>query len=514
MIFSDLVKSPRTTFTKFRNSFPHGVQPPLEFDPDLVSRDKAKNREAVNRYLAEKVRNDWEFTWPPVVNSASASAEPAARAQDEKAQTANGDPQEAGEGAAAAVEDAPRDPGAEADSESDAESVYSTISEDTTRFRPRAEWTSDLSDDDEPCPSASPFRFDSPDAVGAAVRESIETKRARRRRAVREEMRWNPGLACFEARRNAWTGAKTVRVKPKPPSPVSPSSARRLFWRHHRTQSSISHSAVVASGSPPGPSSPLSPTATRTSTTTASDSDSGAVQKTVSRDSTAPRVLHPVQTVVPVAPPLLPPQNPMRASVQPSMYSSLYDKVVTQSLQPACPVNLSDMLRACVVGWKRDGEWPPKSVYPAPAPVQTSNAQVLAVRQQKAQQQRNKNAAAAEAAASKGRRLSLVGLFGAGGGTGGGNKTASRTTTTPAATQEANDANNKEGKEDELRRSQSNSHTDDVAGSSGKTLFRRSLQRVLSLGQHGHAHGAASGNGVEGPLSPTSHTTKEVTAAI
>ncbi|AEO61567.1 hypothetical protein MYCTH_2311847 [Thermothelomyces thermophilus ATCC 42464] len=510
MIFSDLVKSPRTTFTKFRNSFPHGVQPPLDFDPDLVSRDKVKNREAVNRYLAERVRNDWEFTWPPVVNSASASAEPAASAQDEKAQTANGDPQEAGDGAAAAVEDAPRDPGAEADPESDAESVYSTISEDTTRFRPRAEWTSDLSDDDEPCPSASPFRFGSPDAVGAAVRESIEMKRARRRRAVREEMKWNPGLACFEARRNAWTGAKTVRVKPKPPSPVSPSSARRLFWRHHRTQSSISHSAVVASGSPPGPSSPVSPTATRTSTTTASDSDSGAVQRTVSRDSTAPRVLHPVQTVVPVAPPLLPPQNPMRASVQPAMYSSLYDKVVTQSLQPACPVNLSDMLRACVVGWKRDGEWPPKSVYPAPAPVEASNAQVLAVRQQKAQQQRNKNAAAAEAAASKGRRLSLVGLFGTGGGTGGGNKTASRTTTTPAATQEANGANNKESKEDELRRSQSN---DDVAGSSGKTLFRRSLQRVLSLGQHGHAHGAVSGNGVEGPLSPTSPTTKEVTAA-
>ncbi|KAL2160101.1 hypothetical protein VTH06DRAFT_1756 [Thermothelomyces fergusii] len=514
MIFTDLVKSPRTTFTKFRNSFPHGGQAPLDFDPDLVSKDKAKNREAVNRYLAEKVRNDWEFTWPPVVNSASASTEPAACAQDEKARTVVDGRQETGNGPAAAVEDAPRDPGAEADSESDAESVYSTISEDNTRFRPRAEWTSDLDDDDdEPCPAASPFRFESPDAVGAAVRKSIETKRARRRRAVREEMKWNPGLACFEARRDAWTGAKTVRVKPKPPSPASPSSARRLFWRHHRAQSSVSHGA--APGSPLGPGSPISPTATRTSTTTASDSDCGGVQETLSRESTAPAVLYPVQTVVPVAPPLLPPQNPMRASVQPSMYGSLYDKVVVQSLQPACPVNLSDMLRACVVGWKRDGEWPPKSVYPVPAPAQMTNAQVLAVRQQKAQKQRNKNANAAEAAPSKGRRLSLVGLFGGtGGGAGGGNKTASRSTTAPAATQEANDASNhKEGKEDELGRSQSNSHTDDVAGSSGKALFRKSLQKVLSLGQHGHAHGTASGNGVEGPLSPTSPTTKEVTAA-
>lgn len=202
------------------------------------------------------------------------------------------------------------------------------------------------------------------------------------------------------------------------------------------------------------------------------------------------------------------------------MYDSLYDKVVTQSLQPACPVNLSDMLRACVVGWKRDGEWPPKSVYPVPAPAQTSNARVLAVRQQKVQQQRNKNtgattAAAAEAATSKGRRLSLVGLFGTGsGGSGGGNKTTSRSMTAPAATQEGNDVhNNKEGKEEELHRSQSNSPTDDVAGSSSKALFRRSLQRVLSLGQHGHANGASTGNGVEGPLSPTSPTTKEVAAA-
>ncbi|KAK4251633.1 hypothetical protein C7999DRAFT_10662 [Corynascus novoguineensis] len=513
MIFSDLVKSPRTTFTKFRNSFPHGVPPPSDLDADLVSKDKARNKEAVKKYLAERIRNDWEFTWPPVTASTPASAEPAAGTQDENAPTTKGDPQEAADGEVAAAEGTLRDPGEEADSESDAESVYSTISEDATRFRPRAEWTSDLSDDERPQPSASPFRFDSPDAVGAAVRESIEAKRARRRRAVRDEMKWNPGLACFEARRDAWTGAKTVRVKPKPPSPASPTSTRRLFWRHHRTQSSVSHSAVITSGSPPGPTSPLSPTATRTSTTTASDSDAGGVQKTSSHDSTTPAVLHPVHTVVPVAAPLLPPQNPMRASVQPSMYGSLYDKVVAQSLQPSCPVNLSDMLRACVVGWKRDGEWPPKPMYPVAAPVQTTNAEVIAMRQRKAQQQRSKNEASASAAAFGGRRLSLVGLFGSGsGGGGGGNKTTTRITTAPAATQEANDSKNKEGKENELRRSQSQSHSDEGAGSSGKALFRRSLQKVLSLGQHGHAHGAAGANGVEGPLSPTSPT-KEVTAA-
>jgi len=513
MIFSDLYKSPRTTLSKFRNSFPHGVPPPADIDADLVSRDKAKNKEAVKKYLAEKVRYDWEFTWPSVVASTPAAVEPTLLAQEENAQAGGQD--DAGNTVAvptAADEDASRDPGEEADSESDAESVYSTISEDAAHFRSRAEWTSDLSDNDEPRPPASPFRFDSPDAVGAAVRDSIETKRARRRRAVREETKWNPGLACFEARRNAWTGAKTVRVKPKPQSPVSPSSTRRLFWRHHRSQSSVSQSAIITSGSPP-PTSPLQPAATRTSTTTASESDSG-VQRTTSQESNAPAILYPVQTVIPIPPPLLPPQNPMRASVQPSMYGSLYDKVVVQSLQPSCPVNLADMLRACVVGWKRDGEWPPRPTYPAPAPLQTANAEALAMRQRKAQQQRAKNAAnasaAATATATAGRRLSFVGFFN------GGHAAKSVTTATAVAAPVTQEGKEKE-KENGLGHSQSHSHSDEGAGSSGKALFRRSLQRVFSLGQHGHAHSAsnASANGAaSGPLSPTSPpSTKEVTAA-
>lgn len=514
MIFSDLYKSPRTTFTKFRNSFPHGVPPPPpDIDADLVSRDKAKNKEAVKKYLAEKIRYDWEFTWPSVVAPAPAAAEPPIPVQEESTQAGRDDTGDAVPAATAADEDASRDPGEEADTESDAESVYSTISEDAAHFRSRAEWTSDLSDNDEPRPPTSPFRFDSPDAVGAAVRDSLEAKRARRRRAVRDETKWNPGLACFEARRNAWTGARTVRVKPKPQSPVSPSSTRRLFWRHHRSQSSVSQSAVVTSGSPP-PTSPLQPAATRTSTTTASESDSG-VQRTTSQESNAPAILYPVQTVIPIPPPLLPPQNPMRASVQPSMYGSLYDKVVVQSLQPSCPVNLSDMLRACVVGWKRDGEWPPRPSYPAPAAVQAANAEALAMRQRKAQQQRAKNAANTSAAAATGtapagRRLSFVGFFNGG-------HAASKSVTTAAAAAAVTQEGKEKEKEKDNALGHSQSHSDEGAGSSGKALFRRSLQRVFSLGQHGHAHSAsnASANGAaSGPLSPTSPpSTKEVTAA-
>ncbi|KAK3397082.1 hypothetical protein B0T20DRAFT_394243 [Sordaria brevicollis] len=447
MIFSDLYKSPRSPLNKLRHSFPHHQPPvvlPPDLDADLVSKDKAKQKEAVRKFLSEKIRNDWEFEWPPVTQSQSqspAETTPTSNEKQEKSDIAeqppsdnttspneHGSPRIATD-EAAAVETcddaiALRDPGEVADSESDAESVYSTISEDLVHYRPRAEWTSDLSDNDEPksaaaaTSSSSPFRFDNPDAVGTAVKDSLEAKRAKRRRAVRDEASWNPGLACFEARRNAWTGAKTVRVKPKPTSPVSPttersSTTRRLsFWRHHKSSESTSAGAPPV-GSPPPASTltaPLSPTTTRTSQQSA---QSDAISDTSAReagtgggnatDTTVPSTTtttssssapdnhssYPVQTLLPLPPPLLPPQNPMRASVTPSIYPSLYDKIIINNMQPSCPVNLSDMLRACVVGWKRDGEWPPKSQYtnvaapPMPVPKPMTAEEIAAQRQRK-----------------------------------------------------------------------------------------------------------------------------------
>jgi hypothetical protein len=185
------------------------------------------------------------------------------------------------------------------------------------------------------------------------------------------------------------------------------------------------------------------------------------------------------------------------------MYGSLYDKVVVQNMQPSCPVNLSDMLRACVVGWKRDGEWPPKSSYPAPASSQTPAATVIAMRQRKAQQQRSKNAATTASASAAGngsgtRRLSLVGFF-------------NGTSKSAVTTQEVK-GKDQEGKENGLGRPRS--HSSESAGSPGKALFRRSFQRVFSLGQHGHGAHGTNGN-AEANVSgmPPSPTTKEVTAA-
>lgn len=65
-------------------------------------------------------------------------------------------------------------------------------------------------------------------------------------------------------------------------------------------------------------------------------------------------------TLVPVPPPLVPRSNAVRAAITPDTYPSIYSKIVVQGLAPTMPVNLGDVVRAMVEGWRRDGEWPPK----------------------------------------------------------------------------------------------------------------------------------------------------------
>ncbi|KAF4976645.1 hypothetical protein FZEAL_6719, partial [Fusarium zealandicum] len=381
MIFSDIYKNPRSPIAKFRH---HSVQLPTPLPTstpdwcddehaDLLSRDKVKQKEAVKRYLEAKVKTDWDFTWPsravdpPLADSpiTIASVTPEAPDPDQTVTSLDAiEPtrtvqDETHDDDGYQVDDDPES--SDQDDVSDAESTYSTVSEDPINYRPRVEWTSDLSDDDEPAPSRSPFRFDSPNTVGSTVQSAVLAKRALRRRAVRNEMEWNEGLACFEARRNAWTGARTVRIRTKPASPpaVSPRSPRRFFFRRSMSTS------------------PPNSTAASTQAPQTSDGSDGSsfvknddLRKLQSKDTTHSTPTssrdYPVEVLLPLAPPLLPPNNPLRASITPSVYLSLYDKVIIHSLQPSCPINLSDMLRACVSGWKRDGEWPPRPTMAPP----------------------------------------------------------------------------------------------------------------------------------------------------
>ncbi|KAI1388464.1 uncharacterized protein F4822DRAFT_402916 [Hypoxylon trugodes] len=351
MLLSDLYKSTKAPLSKWRHSHIITTTPP-DYDPDLVSRDKTKQKDAVKRILAGKIRNDWSFEWPPTSMKAH-STENVIRTDVPEIH-----------------EDVVID-GTESEDDDDAVSTYSTVSEDLTHYRPRSEWLSDMPDDDEDdnIPgSPSAYRFDNPDAVGVSVKAAAIAKSAKRRRDLRSEMEWNKGLACFNARRDAWTGAKAARVRPKvvPPTPTSP-AAKRISWWHvsvASTPSSPTESTNVTM--------PLSPIATRTSgdTTVATSSDTEYRDSRVKEDTSA----YPVETLIPIPEPLLPAVTPMRTSITPAAYPTIYDKIVLQSATPSCPINLSDVVRSCVTGWRRDGEWPPRSMEPPP---------VVAVRRKK-----------------------------------------------------------------------------------------------------------------------------------
>lgn len=453
MIFTDLYKSPRSPLSRLR----HAHQPlgsllapgGADYDADLISKDKTRQKSAVKRHLAAHVRNDWTFTWPPenptspdvtTGQDIEVSHEIASRNPATSHQALEGD-------------ETALDSGEEPDSESEADSVYSTISEDPLQWKTRLEWTSELSDDELPFSSPSPYKFDTPDSVGQAVSASKIARKARRRRELRKEIAWNDGLACFEARRNAWTGAKVARVRPKQASAASPSQRKGYFWRTHTNPPTS-----------PTQTSPLSP-----SNSQPEDSDNftanNSLSPKISRSSSQkqPDVL-PVETLLPIPAPLLPPANPMRLSIQPQLYNSIYEKVVVHSLQPSCPINLADMIRACVSGWKRDGEWPPRTMAPEPA------AALVAVRRKKSSAT-NKSAILSSSAATAThtappRKMSFSFL---GGGHG--------------------------GEKDKTRRESEGS-----GGSATGKAIRRSLQKVLGIG-----HNPTMANGGEGNAIANEH---------
>lgn len=463
MLLSDLYKSTKSPLSRFRHHPPHSAAAPIDitdspdYDVDLVSRDKAKQKEAVKRYLAERIRSDWVFKWPPPSPSinAAASHEGNVTEEQEKENVAgsagDGDgsvdhqgqhqhqhqhqEQQHVEGCAvvdtSSEEDNDDDDNnIDDDNDNDTTSNYSSVSEDLDHFRPRAEWLSDLSEDDnEPTTASSRFGFGTPAAADEDDDDTAEaTHSAKRRKAVRDEMHWNAGLACFSARRDAWTGAKTARVRvrctdgggsvvgaklvhtasaPLParvaasPAPSPPASKRHSWFRLSISSAPMSTPTTAASTAAQQRqlpdlgavvALPASPTGTQVSgdtmvaATTVSCSEDGGRGSGETRvgagsdeeregEVVRRRRRHKIETLLPLPAPLLPPANPMRASITPVTYPSIYDKIVVHSMTPACPINLQDVIRSCVSGWKRDGEWPPRPAEIAP---------IVAVRKKKA----------------------------------------------------------------------------------------------------------------------------------
>jgi hypothetical protein len=345
------------------------VNPDWEAYPGFFQKDKAKQKEAISRFLSDKIRNDWEFEWPQArvarrkdgTAQESGGLEGASRSQIvSETSAANAGEAIVGEGDSAPlpVEDEPQckpeltseAADSEDNDDDDALSFYSSFSEDDSKFCYRTEWASELSGDEQPAPrSQTP---DMPASRGNTTR--AQEKKAARRREQRKEALWNEGLACFEARRNAWTGARTVRVRCRPASPPSrpPLSPRRIFFR------SSTPASTAASPTPGGADTPPN------LVLSASTASSGLDQMLAGDASPPSTPSGPVEVVLPIPPRLLPPSVMLKWSVSTQHYASIYDTIILQGRTPSYPINLGIILKSCVVGWKRDNEWPPQPTQP------------------------------------------------------------------------------------------------------------------------------------------------------
>lgn len=189
------------------------------------------------------------------------------------------------------------------------------------------EWRQRDSDSEYSLPSpvtdADPYRFDNPDSI---AQNTVSRKRKRQQR-LEEEMEWNEGMRTFVERRDAWAGARK-----------QPSSAQTQS-QEIQTPSTTTEVTMNNTPLPPTPQSPTNPPPTH-------------------HQAPNPPTL---PTLLPLAPPILPPTNPIRASIRPDTYPSIYTKIIIGGQSPTIPINLSDVVNALVAGWKKDGEWPPKS---------------------------------------------------------------------------------------------------------------------------------------------------------
>jgi hypothetical protein len=187
---------------------------------------------------------------------------------------------------------------------------------DARDFRERYYGESESSDSSPGGDEPGPYKFDSPDSIGNAVTQTRDARRKRRKDRLAEEMQHNEGLRIWVERRDLWTGATSVSK----------------YGTRRRANSS----------------------------TPAVDGQNGNGDTSLPPESLLlAKMDSDTFDVVPVAPLLLD-SNPIRASITPKAYSDIYQKIVASSRTPSVPINLADMTKALVQGWKDSDEWPPR----------------------------------------------------------------------------------------------------------------------------------------------------------
>ncbi|KAJ8608690.1 hypothetical protein MRB53_039492 [Persea americana] len=200
--------------------------------------------------------------------------------------------------------------------------------------------------------SSGDYLFEGPDTVGDEVKRRQLARRNQRQKLLAEEMQWNVGLDTFIKRRDAWTGARTVPAVREtitsttiiePQAQLVQSSA---LLPSPRTSTSSSNTDEISLPSRPS--------------TAATSPDPTPHSHTISTASQLPEMLIPRMSRLLTV-------HPIRRKIGPSMYTEIYSKIITQSRTPSVPINLLNLTRALVQGWKNDGEWPPAPNPPEPA---------------------------------------------------------------------------------------------------------------------------------------------------
>ena len=196
----------------------------------------------------------------------------------------------------------------------------------------------------------------------------VEKKVSKKRKQIareEEEACWNEGFALWKARRDAWTGAVTKCSGSEYGGVWSWQGGDRCTADRPRQ------------------------TAKTTSTAHDRDADDEEREEEVdgrdcsSGNSTSPEpssaqssITPPenITTTLPVSKPLVSPTNAIRATITPAIYAEIFNTVVISGRSPSIPINLTDMTRALVKGWRDNGEWPPKpGACAAAAPVAKKN---------------------------------------------------------------------------------------------------------------------------------------------
>ncbi|QKX59952.1 uncharacterized protein TRUGW13939_07094 [Talaromyces rugulosus] len=306
-------------------------------EPSVKDNRDAAVREA-KQYIHDVVRSDWAFEPPATLWSPSTTSPPSSiLSAPATATTSN--------------TNSNNTTAATTTSSESSQSLTEVPASDVVEWRLREYGSSGSEFDTDTGPATtkpgptekSPYRFESPDAI----HESLAERRRTRRAALEEEAQWNPGLRFFLERRDAWTGSKKRKA-------ISDHAAQQ---QHDTEPDGLANGECSSAETKDQETTPL--------TEMLNDLKLGD-KDTQSKNLNHSDCYESDDSLVPVMSPFIPNSNCIRSSITPAIYASIYSKVILQGLTPTVPINLSDVIKAIVAGWKADGQWPPKITMPPP----------------------------------------------------------------------------------------------------------------------------------------------------